>query len=190
LIEDDIYGDLCFGDRAKPIKALDTEEQVILCSSFSKSLSRDLRVGWIAGGRWHQKITRLKLVTQLASNQSTQQGLAGFMAEGHYRRHLYFYRQILKRQRDQLILCLQKYWPLTIRFSIPDGGLAIWVQIDQNLNTGLFYQKALEVGIVLTPGALFSASDHYRNYLRLSFAHPTVASREMAIRKLGTILWG
>jgi DNA-binding transcriptional MocR family regulator len=189
LIEDDIYGDLCFAERAKPIKTLDTQERVILCSSFSKSLSRELRIGWIAGGRWHAQITRLKLVTQLAINRTTQQGLVTFMAEGHYRRHLYFYRQILKRQRDQLIFCLQKYWPPSVRFSIPKGGLVIWVQVDPNIDTSDFYQQALAQEIVLTPGALFSASCHYKNYLRLSFAHPTVSSRENALRKLGLMLW-
>ena len=189
VIEDDIYGDLCFGERARPIKTLDTQERVILCSSFSKSLSRDIRLGWIVGGRWHAKIVRLKLVTQLASNQSNQEGLVGFMAEGHYRRHLHFYRQTLKRQRDQLILCLRKYWPQSIRFSIPQGGLVIWVQVDQDIDTATFYQQALEEEIVLTPGALFSASGYYKNYLRLSFAHPTVGNREKAIRKLGQILW-
>ena len=189
LIEDDIYGDLCFGERIRPMKALDTQERVILCSSFSKSLSRDLRLGWIVGGRWHAKISRLKLVTQLASNQSTQQGLVGFMAEGHYRRHLHFYRQVLKRQRDQLIMCLRENWPQSIRFSIPQGGLVIWVQVDQHIDTALFYQQALQEGIALTPGALFSASGYYKNYLRLSFAHPTVDSRENALRKLGRLLW-
>jgi DNA-binding transcriptional MocR family regulator len=189
LIEDDIYGDLCFGERARPLKALDTQQRVILCGSFSKSLSRDLRLGLIAGGRWHEKITRLKLVTQLASNQSTQQGLAEFMAKGHYRRHLHYYRQILKRQRDQLIQCLQKYWPQSVCFSIPQGGLVIWVQVDQHIDTVKFYQQALAEGIVLTPGALFSASGYYNNYLRLSFAHPTVGRRENAIKKLAKILW-
>jgi DNA-binding transcriptional MocR family regulator len=189
LIEDDIYGDLCFAERAEPLKALDTQDRVIMCSSFSKSLSRDLRIGWITGGRWHTQITRLKLVTQLAINRTTQQGLVTFMAEGHYRRHLYFYRQILKRQRDQLIMSLRKHWPPSIRFSIPQGGLVIWVQVDAHIDTSSFYQQALKEGIVLTPGALFSASDHYKNYLRLSFAHPTVGRREHAIKKLALMLW-
>lgn len=189
LIEDDIYGDLHFTERAPPLKAFDSQNRVILCSSFSKSLSRDLRLGWIAGGRWHDKINRIKLVTQLASSQSIQQGMYTFMAEGYYRRHLNLYRQTLKRQRDQLIICLQKYWPSSIRFSIPSGGLAIWVQIDEQLDTSQFYYLALNQGIVLTPGALFSASGYYKNCLRLSFAHPTVGHRENAIRKLADLLW-
>ncbi|WP_240919892.1 PLP-dependent aminotransferase family protein [Paraglaciecola sp. 20A4] len=189
LIEDDIYGDLHFTERAPPLKAFDSQDRVILCSSFSKSLSRDIRLGWIAGGRWHKKICDLKLVTQLAGNQSIQQGMHAFMAEGYYRRHLHFYRQVLKRQRDQLIVCLQTHWPDSIRFSIPAGGLAIWVQVDPHIDTAQLYQLALGLGIVLTPGALFSVSGYYKNFLRISFAHPTVGERERAIRKLPSLLW-
>ena len=188
IIEDDIYGDLCFGDRPLPVKAFDSEERVILCGSFSKSLSRDLRIGWVAGGRLHNEITRLKLVTQLASNQSAQQGLSSFIAEGHYRRHLYQYRQTLKRQRDQLVQSLRNEWSETTRFSIPDGGLSLWVQLDKSIDTALLYQKALKRDIILTPGALFTTDARFKNYLRLSFSHPTENERLEAIRILGEII--
>ncbi|TQV89863.1 PLP-dependent aminotransferase family protein [Aliikangiella coralliicola] len=187
VIEDDIYGDLCFGERPPPLKAFDTEERVILCSSFSKSLSRDLRVGWIVGGRWQNEITRLKLVNQLASNQSIQEGLTSFIAEGNYRRHLYQYRQVLKRQRDQLVLALRSYWPDSTRFSIPDGGLSLWIEMEESVDTKTVYQIALKQEIVLTPGALFSADDRFSNYLRLSFAHPAIGDRLKAIRILGDL---
>jgi len=188
IIEDDIYGDLCFGERPLPLKVFDTDDRVILCSSFSKSLSRDLRIGWIVGGRWQNEITRLKLVTQLASNQSTQQGLANFIAEGNYRRHLDQYRQVLKRQRDQLTLNLGSYWPDSTRFCIPDGGLSLWVEVDKSIDTTAAYQKALKRDIILTPGALFSVDDRFKNYLRLSFSHPAVGDRLEAIKFLGILL--
>jgi len=51
LIEDDIYGDLGFHSNVEPLKSYDTQGNVILCSSFSKSLSRDLRIGWIVANK-------------------------------------------------------------------------------------------------------------------------------------------
>ncbi|MEY8201039.1 MAG: PLP-dependent aminotransferase family protein [Colwellia sp.] len=188
IIEDDIYGDLAFNVRPAPIKALDRKERVILCSSFSKALSRDLRIGWISGGRWHEQITQLKLVTQLACNQSVQQGLASFMAEGSYRRHLNHYRDTLKQNRDQLVSSIQRYWPASTRFSLPEGGLSLWLEMDSSLDTQTAYPRALEKGIILSPGSLFSASDHYRNYLRLSFTHPTTGARDLALQQLASIL--
>ncbi len=188
VIEDDIYGDLFFGTRPTPLKALDSQERVILCSSFSKALSRDLRIGWISGGRWHEKITQLKLVTHLASSQSLQQGLASFMAEGCYRRHLGHYRQRLKQQRDQLVGVIRDYWPNSTLFSVPEGGLALWLEMDSSLNMQAAYLRALEKSIILTPGSLFSATGQYQNYLRLSFTHPITGARKKALQTLAAIV--
>ncbi len=188
VIEDDIYGELGFHQRPTTLKSLDTEERVILCSSFSKSLSRDLRIGWVSGGRWHDKITQFKLVSQLACNQATQQGVADFIAEGHFRRHLNHYRFVLKLQRDQLISNLEGIASKSIRFCIPEGGLVLWLQLDKEIDSAAIYRQALKQDIFLTPGVLFSLSKHYKNYLRLSFAHPMESTRQQAIKKLGCLL--
>jgi DNA-binding transcriptional MocR family regulator len=89
IIEDDMYGDLGFIERPVALKVFDIQQRVILCSSFSKSLSRDFRVGWVAGGRWQNQIVKLKLVTSLANNQAIQIGLANFILKGELTHHLY-----------------------------------------------------------------------------------------------------
>ncbi|MCW8999415.1 MAG: aminotransferase class I/II-fold pyridoxal phosphate-dependent enzyme, partial [Kangiellaceae bacterium] len=147
-------------------------------------LSRDLRIGWIIGGQWHTKIIQLKLVTLLASNQAQQQGLASYLAEGCFRRHLISFRQTLQLQRDQLIDTLNQYWPDSIRYHIPEGGLAIWVQLPAHINTANWYFDLIDQGITLTPGMLFSAENQFKNYLRLSFNRPIIPARKNAIRKL------
>ncbi|MCW9018505.1 MAG: PLP-dependent aminotransferase family protein, partial [Kangiellaceae bacterium] len=184
IIEDDIYGELGFQSQLSPIKSLDSDNRVILCGSFSKCLSRDLRIGWIIGGQWHTKIIQLKLVTLLASNQAQQQGLASYLAEGCFRRHLISFRQTLQLQRDQLIDTLNQYWPDSIRYHIPEGGLAIWVQLPAHINTANWYFDLIDQGITLTPGMLFSAENQFKNYLRLSFNRPIIPARKNAIRKL------
>lgn len=185
VIEDDIYGDLAFASvLATPLKHFDIDDRIILCGSFSKSLSRDLRLGWVMGGKWHNAITQLKLITQLASSQSVQQGVAAFMEEGHYRRYLHHYVQRLKRQRDDLITLLQSGWKEHIRFTQASGGLSMWVEMDESVDTQKAYNDILSYGIILTPGPLFSASGLYKNYLRLSFAQPVTERRETAFHTL------
>ena len=62
LIEDDVYGELYFGQhRPLPAKAFDTEGLVLHCSSFSKSLAPGYRVGWVAAGKFAQTIQRIKI---------------------------------------------------------------------------------------------------------------------------------
>lgn len=185
IIEDDIYGDLGFATRPEPLKAQDKNNRTVLCSSFSKSLSRDLRLGWIAGGRWHEQIVKRKLVTSLASNQALQLGLAEFMSKGDLKRHLHQKRQTLKHQRDQLVLAIHKYFPLNVRLSIPDGGLALWIELSKTIDSVALYQQLLNEKIVITPGALFSLSTNFDNYIRLSFSHPVNNIRENALKTLG-----
>lgn len=185
IIEDDIYGELRFQSEAcPPAKSLCQQGRVILCGSFSKCLSRELRIGWIAGGQLHAKVVQLKLITQLASPQAVQQGLAEFISQGHYKRHLNQYKLQLKEQRDQWLLELSKHWGSQLKFSQPNGGLSCWVELPEHINTQKSYQSLLEKGIVLTPGALFSAHGLYKNHMRLSFSQPLTEKRRAALHLL------
>ncbi|MEW6982550.1 PLP-dependent aminotransferase family protein [Colwelliaceae bacterium 6471] len=187
LIEDDIYGDLGFHSNVEPLKSYDTKGVVILCSSFSKSLSRDLRIGWIVANQNYKKIVQMKLVYQLSTGQAIQQGLGSFLAEGHFERHLYQYHRTLLKQRDQLIKALADNWNIPIKYTVPDGGLAIWVELPNHIDSFALYEKAITEGIVLTPGRLFSSTNKFSNYFRLSFAHPTTGHRLQALIKLGQL---
>lgn len=188
VIEDDIYGELSFRDSVSPLKALDSQDRVILCSSFSKSLSRDIRVGWIAAGRWQAEVIRLKLTSQLASCRSQQEGLASFIKCGEFRKHIDYFTVQLKHQRNQLVEALQNHWPATVRFTVPDGGLALWVELDRTIDTTKLYRKTLEKNIIITPGSLFSCASYYKQFIRLSFNHATVGKRLNAIIELGRMV--
>ena len=188
IIEDDIYGDLGFHFRPEPIKAFDKSGQVILCSSFSKSLSRDVRTGWVSGGKRHDKIIQLKLINQLASSRSIQEGLASFLKQGHYRRHLQQYRVELLAQREQLLKLIGEFFPANLRYTVPDGGLCLWIELNSKVNSLKLYNSALSKGIVITPGPLFSSKSAFNNYLRLSFAHSFKGERQKALKTLGRML--
>ncbi len=188
IIEDDIYGDLGFDTRPSPLKALDTRERVILCGSLSKSLSRDLRLGWVAAGPRQAEINRLKLVTTLAGSRFVQQGLADYLAEGAYERHLRRQRALLRQQRDELLALLERDWPQPVRCTVPEGGLTLWVELAPHIDTLRQYPIARQAGIIITPGALFTSQARYRNCLRLSFAHPWQTERRRALQQLGQLL--
>ncbi len=188
VIEDDIYGDLGFQFRPKPIKSFDSTDRVILCSSFSKSLSRDLRTGWIMGARWHKRVQRLKLVTQLANNQAIQRGLYEFLGDGSFARFLKHRVQQLELQRNALIDALIAILGDTARFSYPLGGLSLWLELPQGQDGLALYRHALQQKIVLTPGALFTSQNDLNHFLRLSFCHPLTRGRMDAIRKIGQLV--
>jgi len=187
IIEDDIYGDLGFHSKVEPLKNYDTQDNFILCSSFSKSLSRDLRIGWIVAGKHLKKIVHMKLVYQLSTSQAIQYGLSNFLAEGHFERHLHQYRKLLMMQREQLTNGIAEHWKIPTIFTVPDGGLAIWLQLPVEIDTFILYEHAIAEGIIITPGRLFSSVNKFSNCLRLSFAHPTTGHRLEALIRLGQL---
>lgn len=169
VIEDDIYGDLGFFQHHYPFASRAQKAKTILCGSLSKSLSRDLRIGWAISKHFIKPINHLKIVNQLASSQASQLGLAEFLQQGFYDRHLLWFRKRLLQQKDQLINFIQLHWPKGIKFTNPEGGICIWVELPENVNTFDLYSVAIAHDLVVTPGRLFTAEALFDNYLRLSF---------------------
>jgi len=191
VIEDDIYGELTFAlQRPRSLHSYALEigyEGVIYCSSVSKCLSRDLRIGWIAPGRYMQQVKKLKLVTQLASSTLNQYALQMFMEEGGFDRHLRQRRQQLVTQCQQLRSMIQQYFPQATGCSNPEGGIAIWLELPEHIDTMQLYNRARKEGISITPGRLFTSQERYNNCLRLSFAQPWTERRIEALKTLARI---
>jgi DNA-binding transcriptional MocR family regulator len=189
IIEDDIYGELTFGlSRPRTLHSYDEAGNVLLCSSLSKCLSRDLRIGWIAPGKYQQEISRLKIITSLSTSGSLQAGIADYMQRGFFERYLRKKRLHLSKQCQQLQHLIPKLLPTALSWTRPAGGLTLWLELPQSVNTTDLYRQAQEKGITITPGALFTSQHKYRNFLRLSFAHEWTEGRISALAEVGDIL--
>lgn len=171
LIEDDIYGDLTFGAQ-RPItaKSFDRKGLVVYCSSFSKTVAPGYRVGWAIGGRFQEEMERLKMMTNLAVPSPTQLALAEFLATGGYDHHLRAIRRIYAKNLSQMSEAVAKYFPEGTRMTRPSGSFMLWVEMPEGTDSVVLFHRALDHGIGITPGSIFSLSDKYRNYIRLSSA--------------------
>jgi DNA-binding transcriptional MocR family regulator len=188
VIEDDIYGDLHLGsERPWPIKAFDTTGNVMLCSSFSKSLSPSLRIGFVAAGRYHSAIALQKTITSGGTNPITQHVLAEYLESGAYERHLRSLRRAYERQVEAMRLAVSRYFPAGTRIAQPQGGYVLWVELPEEIDTTHLYERAIAENLAYVPGELFSASGMYRNCLRLNCGNPHTPEIEDAVRRLGAI---
>jgi DNA-binding transcriptional MocR family regulator len=171
LIEDDVYGDLGFSQhRPSTCKARDTTGTVLYCASFSKSLSPGLRVGWILPGRYQEKVEYLKYVTSLATSTVPQLVAAHLLESGAYERHLRKARVEYARAVELMVEAVDRYFPEGTKVTRPQGGFVIWVELAADLDSFELSRKLLARGISIAPGPIFSASQKYRNFLRLSCA--------------------
>lgn len=188
LIEDDVYGELYFGNRCPlPAKAFDQEGLVMHCSSFSKTLAPGFRVGWVAPGRFGDAIQRLRLMTTLSAGVPTQVALAEYLQHGGYDKHLRRLRHVLEMQQGQLIAAIGRHFPDSVRVSQPDGGYFLWVEFPEGFDALALHRAALEHGIGIAPGPIFSARQGYRNCIRLNYGHLWSEAVENAVVTLGAL---
>jgi DNA-binding transcriptional MocR family regulator len=168
LIEDDIYGDLGFETRDETCKAFDAEGNVILCSSFSKTLAPGLRVGWIVPGKYYDQVIKMKTLLNISTASINQIVVARYLKEGGYERHLRKLRKDLKRQVSGLRSCIMEYFPKGTNVTNPSGGFLLWVELPESIDTDVIYQDAVKENILIAPGNLFTMKDKYSNCMRLN----------------------
>lgn len=189
LIEDDVYGELYFGNQAPlPAKAYDQQGLVMHCSSFSKTLAPGYRVGWVAPGRFGPRITQLKLMTTLGASLPAQAALADYLQHGGYDKHLRRLRHVLESQHASLVAAIARYFPADVQVSKPGGGYFVWVFFAPGFDALALHQQALAQGISIAPGPMFSARQGLRHCIRLNFGHPWDARMEAAMAALGALV--
>lgn len=189
LIEDDVYGDLHFGAaRGTPAQAYSIKGLVLTCASFSKTAAPSYRVGWLIAGKFAAQARRFKRAFSCSTSLINQWTLYEFVASGEYERNLKLLRQTLRSNKERMIWCLQQTFPSSVRVSDPQGGCVVWIDLGKNYDSVKLFQLALEHGISITPGYIFSATNKYRNCIRLSYGLPWGDRLEQAISKLGELL--
>jgi DNA-binding transcriptional MocR family regulator len=188
LIEDHIYAELHFdATTARPAKAFDRAGNVMLCSSFSKTLAPGLKVGWIEPGRWRDSVRMLKFMSSGGQNELVEVAVAELIESGGYERSL---RQLRRRFESQVDLArgvIAEAFPRGTRASRPSGAYIMWVEFPKQVDSVQLFEKLLERGITIAPGPMFSASQRYRNCMRLSVGQAWAERHERALREVGRL---
>lgn len=183
LIEDDCFS--ATADVDKPLRAArswDRSGNVIYCSSLHKVMAPGMRVGWIAAGQWHARVEMLKFALSRPSEMLTQVAVADFIASGGYERHLRRLRVALRRQREWMAQAIAATFPVGTRFSLPRGGMYLWVELPERVSSEAVFEASLRDGVFVAPGLMFSNSDRFHRYLRINTGTPASAQLEAAVR--------
>lgn len=189
LIEDDLYGDLFFGNaRPRPCKAFDERGLVLWCGSVSKTLAPGYRVGWIAPGQFKDAIIHRKHIHLISTPTLNQEAIANFMEHDRYENHLRKLRHELHANSLHFIQSIIDYFPEDTKIITPQGGFMLWVELDKKIDTTALYYKAMRQKISIAPGRMFTLQDQYKNCMRLSYGHRWSSVIEERLMMLGDII--
>lgn len=189
LIENDVCGELYFGEKRPLVcKTFDTKGLVILLSSFSKDISPGLRLGWVAPGRYSSEVEWVKFTLSASSPTLSQMAVAEFLEGGGYDQHLRRIRREYARNVELMSDAVMRYFPESTRLTRPSGGFVLWIQLPENVDSLELYKMALQGGITLAPGHVFSATYQFSNFIRLNSATFDY-STERALERLGRMIF-
>jgi DNA-binding transcriptional MocR family regulator len=184
LIEDDTYGALGPSSTPPALKSWDRDGNVIYCSSLHKTLAPGMRLGWMLGGRWSQRIEMLKFMQSRFNEPLAQIAVAGFLDSKAYDRHLVRLRQRLGEQRASMADAIARHFPPGTRLNAPDGGMLLWVELPDGVSGDAVLERAEREGVRVAPGSLFSNSDRFENFLRISCCASDDMDIDQTVRRL------
>jgi DNA-binding transcriptional MocR family regulator len=188
LIENDAYGDLWYGEQqAKPAKAFDKTGNVLLCSSFSKSVAPGIRVGWIVGGKNVDGLAEARFMGNASTNALMEAGMADFMERGEFNRHLRKVRNFCESNLKIYTQGVLKYFPEGTRVSCPTGGLLFWVEFPEKVDASKLQKEALAKNVLILPRPFFTLVPRFKNCVSISFGHQWSASMEKTLEFIGNL---
>ncbi|MGE8556421.1 MAG: PLP-dependent aminotransferase family protein [Chryseobacterium jejuense] len=189
LVEDDVYGNIYFGaGRPKPCKFYDEAGIVMWVGSVSKTLAPGFRVGWVAPGKFKEKIIRQKLVQTVSSPSLFSDVIADFLEHGRYDHHLRMFRKKLYANYLQIQKSVTQYFPDNTKVSEPKGGFMLWLELDKRICTEDLYDEAVNQKVNFAPGRMFSQYNQYQNCMRLNYALEWTDRVESDLEKLGKMI--
>ncbi len=186
LIEDDVYGPLSYRQpRPKALKAWDATGNVLLCSSFSKTLAPGYRIGWVYNEKYREQLLYQKFLANISTASLPQLALAEFLTRGGYSRSLRFQTPIYRQRMERLRQWIYQYFPEGTRVSQPAGGFVCWVELPSAVDCLALYQRAMARRIAISPGVLFCARGQYRHHIRMSCGAVEGEQMRVAVQILG-----
>jgi 2-aminoadipate transaminase len=189
ILEDNPYGYISFeGPMPTPLKGLDTEGRVIYTSTFSKIVSPGMRIGWLAANsEFIMKMAEAKGSTIISNALPSQYAAAKLFERGDVDKQIEKMKKVYVKKRDVMLEAMDTYFPREAKWNSPKGGLFLWVELPESVNSTELLMEAVNRGVAYLPGSNFYTTETH-NHIRLNYSHPSIDDIVEGIKILGGLL--
>src|SRR5690349_15388261 len=191
IVEDDAYGFLWYENPLPPLRAL-SERWVFYVGSFSKILAPSLRAGWlVVPEELILPLSVIKESTDIDAAPFSQHIVNAYLDTGQLPAQIDTLRQQYGLRRDVMLRVLAENFPADARWTKPDGGFFVWVELPETIDVDKLFRKAIDdERVAFIPGYAFSVNNKQPQSrgIRLNFSHPPAARIEEGIPRLARAL--
>lgn len=193
IIEDDPYGQLRYeGEHLPAVEQLDSQMRdkthaytgnVIYLSTFSKILAPGIRLAWvIAPTDVIEKLVLAKQGADLHTSTFNQIVAHEVGQHGYLDRHVKLIQDVYRERRNMMIESLEENMPNGVTWTNPQGGLFLWMNLPEQINTLDMFKDAVNEKVAYVPGANFYACGGGEHTMRLNFSctHPDLINEGIA----------
>ena len=173
VIEDNPYGELRFENQILPsLKSMDKKGLVIFTSTFSKTFCPGLRIGWIAAdAKFIEKYVLIKQGADLCTSMRSQMEITKYIDIYDFEAHIQKLIVLYRNRRDLMVEALDKNLPQGVKFTHPQGGLFLWVELPPNIKAMELLTECLKINVAFVPGDSFFPNGGVQNTLRLNYSN-------------------
>ena len=191
LIEDVLYNDLVEQeDKRRAVASFDPSGHVMLCGSFSKTIAPGLRLGWVAPGRWLDKLSRMKATTSGGQAVILERALADLLTQPGIEAGYRALRSTIAARVDEARDLIARHFPKGSKVTDPPGGYILWVELPEGVDSMALYRACLAERICIAPGTMFSATDRYRRFIRLGVGGRWDEAQRAGLKRVGALACG
>jgi DNA-binding transcriptional MocR family regulator len=173
VLEDDPYGLVRFEGEAPPLLLdLDGDGRVVYASSFSKTVAPGLRVGYfVLPPALAAQIEALAVSTYISPPFLTQATVHEFLRRGNFEPNLARVNDLLRARRDAMLAALERHLPGDARWTRPQGGYFVWLDLPDQVDAAELLARAEEAGVTFVKGTDFFPQGRGGGHsLRLAFS--------------------
>ncbi|WP_257656494.1 MocR-like pyridoxine biosynthesis transcription factor PdxR [Parapedobacter lycopersici] len=144
IIEDDYDYDYHYSSSPYlPLASGSHSGNVIYIGSFSKILDPSLRIGFmVAPANFITQCTALRKIIDVGGDGYMQNALALLIKEGELKRHLKKAKKRYHQRRDFLDTLLKEKLSKYVSYTLPTGGMAIWIKLNPDFPITQFITNA------------------------------------------------
>ncbi|MBR6457890.1 MAG: PLP-dependent aminotransferase family protein [Bacteroidales bacterium] len=189
IVEDSPYRELRYEGSPVPTIYSLAPERTLHLGSFSKIMAPGFRLGWVIGApELLDQIYVCKQSLDLCPPIMDQYLAAEFMESGELDKNLAHTIELYREKRDYMLYLLEKYMPVWVSWTHPEGGLFLFLTLPECYDTVALYDRALSAGVAYVAGSFFYVDGSHKNTMRLNFSFLETDRMRLGIKLLAMML--